>query len=143
MSETKREERLREVERLSRKPHQELHAKLLGAVEGAMDSLTPEEWLALARKSSDRMIQALSMTGRLAGYSERSETRLEGSLDVVHALDDMTLERRIHELAQEAFQRLEQQSPLGWAIRDLKPHERKQVIEILAGATPVTLALTP
>ena len=70
---TRRELRLREVERLSRQYHAELHAKLLDAVLGAMDSLAPEEWLVLPTKPPVRMVQALAMSGRRAGYSEKGE----------------------------------------------------------------------
>jgi hypothetical protein len=76
---TPRSERLGEVERLSRKPHAELHAKLLDFVLGSLTRLTDDEWMTLARKSPDRLLQALSMSGRLAGYSQKNEFKVEGS----------------------------------------------------------------
>lgn len=83
---TERSERLAEVERLSRRPHAALHARLLDVVLTAMDSLTPEEWSTLAKRAPDRLVQALSMSGRLAGYSERSEVEVSGSSLVEFAM---------------------------------------------------------
>jgi hypothetical protein len=80
--------RLAEVERLSRRPHADLHAKLIDAVLGALDGLTPEEWLTLAKRSPDRLIQSLSMSGRLAGYSERNEIQIDATVSAIHNMSD-------------------------------------------------------
>lgn len=72
---SERAERLAEMVRLSRKPHAELHSKLLDAVLGAPDKLSDDEWLTLARRAPDRLLQGLSMSGRLAGYSDRQEVQ--------------------------------------------------------------------
>src|SRR5215470_11820325 len=92
MSEKERSARLAEVERLSRKPHAELHSKLLDVVTGAMDGLSVEEWLALAKRSPDRLIQALSMSGRLAGYSEKSQVDVSGDWGWLEKLSDSEFE---------------------------------------------------
>ena len=125
MSESKREERLREVERLSRKPHQEIHALLVDVALQALNGLTHEQWANLAAKAPDRVLQGLAMSARMSGYSDKIEARVEGSLDV-HSLSDMELENRARALAEETFRRLEVWPPLRRAISSLMPKERHE-----------------
>jgi hypothetical protein len=124
--------RLAEVERLSRKPHAELHSKLLDVVLGSLGRLTLEEWLALAKKSPDRLVQALSMSGRLAGYSERNEVAVGDHWSWVEKLSDSEFEAKCIERATESLERLAAAVPsVGRAIDALTQIERQVAITAL------------
>jgi hypothetical protein len=129
---SERAARLAEVEKLSRKPHQELHANLLDVVLGAFDKLSPEEWIALARRSPDRLIQALSMSGKLAGFSEKSEvvvSGLSGLAAEIERLSDAELEGLAIARATTSLDRLAAALPqLGRVIEALTPTERQIAI---------------
>jgi hypothetical protein len=129
---TQRSERLQEVERLSRKPHQELHANLLEMVLGSFDKLTPEEWLTVAKKSPDRLIQALAMTGKLAGFSEKSEVVVSSWAAKIEQMSDGELESLRIANATESLDRLAASLPkLGRVIGALTPTERQIAITAL------------
>lgn len=125
------QKRLADVEHLSRKPHQELHGKLLDAVLGAMDTLTAEEWSQLARRSPDRLLQSLAMSGRLAGYSEKQEIDITGSL--VRSMSDSQLEAALRLRAEEQLTRLAAVPALADAINNLSAAARRSVVDALIG----------
>jgi hypothetical protein len=138
---SQRAARLAEVEKLSRKPHQELHANLLEVVLGSFDKLTPEEWLTVAKRSPDRLIQALAMTGKLAGFSEKQEIALSGLAGFateIEKLSDMELDNLDKERsithATAALDRLAAALPtLRRVINALTPGEREVAITALRG----------
>src|SRR5262245_35467067 len=139
---TQRAKRLAEVERLSRKPRQDLHAHLLDSVLGAMDTLTPEDWSALAKKAPDRVLQGLAMSARLAGYTEKSEIELGGSVGLLAKFQEMSdAEQEAHILTgcEERLSRLAAIPALGPAIQALTASERKTALEALAGGRLISL----
>jgi hypothetical protein len=129
--------RLAEVEKLSRKPHQELHASLLDVVLGAFERLTPDEWLTLAKRSPDRLIQSLAMSGKLAGFSDRQEVAISGSLAEIQNLSDSELEARVLANADKELARLAAAVPsVGAIVNALSDAERQVAIHALAGMKP-------
>jgi hypothetical protein len=130
--------RLAEVERLSRKPHADLHAKLIDSVLGAMDQLTADEWLILARKGPDRLLQALAMSGRLAGYSDKQEVELSGSIAAIQAMSDSEKESLMLSEAEKELSRLGTAVPaIGAVIADFTEEERRGALVALMGYTPL------
>jgi hypothetical protein len=124
--------RLAEVERLSRRPHADLHAKLIDAVLGALDGLTPEEWLTLAKRSPDRLIQSLAMSGRLAGYGDRQEIQLDATVQSVKEMSDAELYHHTYTLASQQLDLLLVAFPeIGVSIAT--PEERHRAIRALIG----------
>jgi len=128
--------RLAEVEQLSRKPHAKLHSDLLGHVMNAMDDLTDDDWTLIARKSPDRLVQALAMSGALAGYSSRSDVAVSGSIASLVGLSDSELEEHVAEDAARTLRQLEMVPGLGDAIRALTPSARQEALRALGAPLP-------
>lgn len=138
---TSREERLAEVTRLSRKPMQQLHANLLDVVLTAMDGLKQEDWASLAKRAPDRIIQGLAMTAKMAGYGDKLEHEVRGSLDFYERIANASdaelhaeLARLNAELAPGVWSRVVNVLPLTIAqqLRALPDDTRRQVYTALA-----------
>jgi hypothetical protein len=138
-----REERLAEVVRLSRKPMQRLHASMLDFVLGALDQLTQDDWVALAKKAPDRIIQGLTMTARMAGYGDKLEHEVSGRLDFLGRISEMSdgelcasLARSYAEVAPEMFDAFADTLPpaLGDRVRAVSEDVRQRAYAAMARA---------